>query len=340
MKTMRAAVAVMTVGVLAACGGETSTASSPTTVEPRPPSVEAVVDWRVRAVEVTGAGEFAIEACEGDAPFLCVSRGGETIGAIELATYPAGASALKDGPAVWAAELFDTVVADRRTGCDPTYRLAPLEIEELPFAGETGFRYGFTGSTDDGIVEEVRGHGVLIGGDLHLLVLNALADDGCLAREGELPLDAVEDLTPVLAALAAGSTNLPAVDAPPAPGDPAATGWLRSRNADGRLELDDALVLSGGEAIEAAREDGQLPPDGTLPNDVYIDDDEDDVSVLQAADDLTVELYDCTAGCELRVVDGDAFLRGVVHAFGGAQPMVSLELNGGIVTAIREIYLP
>jgi hypothetical protein len=39
-------------------------------------------------------------------------------------------------------------------------------------------------------------------------------------------------------------------------------------------------MLSGEEAVEAARAAGDLPEDGTLPNDFYIDDPDADTVVL------------------------------------------------------------
>ena len=201
--------------LLAACGSGRDAgapaASSTSTSTSTPPgsAVTATVDWAARTVDLKGASGYEIRFCDGDAPILCVARDGELIGGIELVTFPGGAEALDDGADAWAADHYRTLTADRREGCDPAYELDPDEIEAVTFAGQQGYRYGFTGSIDGRPVERVIGIGAARGDDLHLLVLNALADDGCLAREGELDLTAAADLDRVLDALAAGSANLP-----------------------------------------------------------------------------------------------------------------------------------
>lgn len=349
--TMKAAGAVVLLGLLAACGDggtETTGRAAPSTVPVADVEVgiEAAVDWASRTVEVEGLDGYGIEFCEGDAPLLCVERGGEWIGVIELASFP-DEEALDEGIEAWADDFVTTMAEDRRVGCDPAFEVVGDEPTPAPFAGEDGHRYGFTGRIDGRVVERVVVHVAAVDGTLHLLTVNGLADDGCLSRESELPVDAVDDLTPVLAALAHGSTNLPAVpDAPPAGEDEAPagsgdrSGWLRGRNAEGFVDVDAAVMLSGDEAVAAAREDGQLPPEGMLPNDFYIDDDEASITTLPVSDRLTVELYDCTAGCELRTVDAQAFLRHEVQPFGGEHAFVSLEVRDGVVVALREIYVP
>ena len=335
-------VAVAVVGVLAACGGDDDDRAAPsttTTTTSAPESaVEATVDWRARTVSVDGLDGYEVEFCEGDAPILCVTRAGEWIGGIELASFPGGAEALEDGAEAWAAEHHRTIAADRVEGCDPDYELTPDEVEAVPFGSLDGYRYGFTGSVDGRDIERVVGIGAVDDGDLHLLVLNALADDGCLARESELPLDAADDLAPALAALAAGTVALPAIDAPP-PAAGESTGWLRDRSATS-IELDEAEMLSGDEAVDAARDDGELPTDGELPNDFYIDDDSAEVTILPVSADVTVSLYDCTAGCELRAVDAQAFLRGEIDAYGGDEPLVDVTIRDGEVVSIAELYVP
>lgn len=332
-------VAVVLVVIAAGCGGNDDETAAPSTTTTTTPvrAVEATVDWRARTVSVDGLDGYEIDFCEGEAPILCVTRGGEWIGGIELASFPGGAEALEDGVEAWAAEHYGTIEADRVQGCDPDYEVTPDEVEAVPFGSLDGYRYGFTGTVDGRAIERVVGIGAADGGDLRLLVMNALVDDGCLARESELPLDAASDLAPALDALAAGTTALPAVDAPPAEGG--STGWLRDRSA-ASIELDEAEMLSGEEAIDAARDDGQLPPDGELPNDFYIDDDSAAVTVLPVSQDVTVSLYVCTAGCELRDVDAQAFLRGEIDAYGGDEPLVNVEVRDGAVVSIEEVYMP
>lgn len=106
------------------------------------------------------------------------------------------------------------------------------------------------------------------------------------------------------------------------------------------ITFDPAVLLSGDEAVEAAREDGALPPDGELPNDFYLDDDEAEESTLPLAPGATVELYDCTAGCELGTVDTADFVSGAVAPYGGEHALVELDVVGGEIVTVRELYLP
>lgn len=178
----------------AACGGDGGAAAS-TTLAPATtaaaPGVTAAVDWTARTITVDGHDGPPVAFCEGAAPLLCVGEPGELLGVIALVTVAGGA-------------------ADRREGCDPDVELEAHETADADVAGHDGFRYGLTASIGDRVVERVVGHGAVVGDDLHLLVLNALADDGCLARESELPLDVARQLEPVVAAIAAGSSGLPA----------------------------------------------------------------------------------------------------------------------------------
>lgn len=118
------------------------------------------------------------------------------------------------------------------------------------------------------------------------------------------------------------------------------TGWLRDRQPNGTIVLDPAVLLSGEEAVEAARVDGQLPPDGTLPNDFYVDDDEATTIRFGVADDVKVALYDCTSHCELQPVSAAAFLDGRVQPHGGPNALVSLLVRDGDVVRVAELYLP
>lgn len=207
MKTfLRAAALAIALAVVAACSGGGDTTTAPT-VPVADSTVTADVDWAARTVTVTGVDGYDIDFCEGEAPILCVTRGGEWIGGIELLSFSGGT--LLDDVDRWFADFVTSMGDDRRMGCDPAYEIEGDDLEPASFAAADGHRYGFTGRIDGRVVERVIGYAADIDGTTHLLTMNALADDGCLAREGELPVDAVDDLEPVLAALAGGSTNLP-----------------------------------------------------------------------------------------------------------------------------------
>lgn len=190
--------------LLAACGrggdGAVVAAPDPTTTRP-PAPVTASVDWAARTITLGGDTRFDVNFCEGDAPLLCITDDGVHLGVLELATF--------DGPIAdfdsWAGSFYETIETDRIAACDPTYVLDGEEPVVASFAGALGVRYGFVGRAGDRPVERVLGYAINDSGSLRILVANALADDGCLSRESELPLEVMDDLEPVLAAVAAGS---------------------------------------------------------------------------------------------------------------------------------------
>src|SRR5688572_19387981 len=86
--------------LMSACGGgssgaaadedATSTTSTPPTtepVEPTDPAPEPVdpitVDWTGRTVDPATVDGWSLAFCEGDGPFVCVTRGGRHVGAVE-----------------------------------------------------------------------------------------------------------------------------------------------------------------------------------------------------------------------------------------------------------------
>lgn len=190
--------------LLAACGrggdGAVVAAPDPTTTQP-PAALTATVDWRARTITVDGDVPFDVNFCDGEAPLLCITDDGTQLGVLELATFP---EPVTDFDA-WASSFYDSIASDRVTGCDPTYALDGEKPVAASFAGAVGVRYGFVGTTDGNPVERVVGFAINDAGSLRLLVANALADDGCLHRESELPIDVMDELEPVLAAIAAGS---------------------------------------------------------------------------------------------------------------------------------------
>lgn len=199
---------------LAACGGDdddTSAAPPETTTTTvhdmdESPIVTASVDWTARTVDVQNADAFTIEFCEGDAPMLCVNDVDVPLGIIERASFPDG---VEDGDLdAWAQDFYDSIADDRVVGCDPDYVLEGDDPEPATFAGAEGVRYGFTGTVDGKVVERVIGvAAVRDDGSLDLLAANGLADDGCLSRESELPVQVMDELEPVLLALAEGSAD-------------------------------------------------------------------------------------------------------------------------------------
>ena len=218
---LRVAAVVVSAAVFAACGsGSDPSASTPTTAPGTAPgptvvdgnaATEATVDWEARTVTVSnGPDGYMFDFCDGDAQMICVDVDGETIGSFELGTYPADGVVLDDqGAEAWAAEFVETIGADRKAGCDQGFEVVADDVIPADFAGEGGVRYGYTARLAGRVAERVVVHAAVVDGALRVLALNALGADGCMGRELELPLDVAEDLTPTVAAFAAGSVNLP-----------------------------------------------------------------------------------------------------------------------------------
>lgn len=193
--------------MIAACSGDddptAATTTSTSTTSTTAPAVTASVDWTARTVTVDGTS-YGVAFCEGDAPLLCVtSPSGEHLGVIEHAEYDPVPDL--DG---FADDFAASMREDRVSHCDPDFALEPDETTPTTLFGEPGVRYGYTGTIGGDVVERVVAHASLVEDRLHLVTANFLADDGgCLSRESELPVDAVEDVEPILDAVVAGSTR-------------------------------------------------------------------------------------------------------------------------------------
>lgn len=203
---LRRVLPLLLVLTAAACGADDdpddAAPSTTTTSTTAAPAVTASVDWTARTATVEGTA-YGVAFCEGDAPLLCLtSPEGESIGVIEHAWYD-------DVPDLesFAEDFAASMTRDRTEHCDPAFELEPLETTPSTLFGTDAVRYGYTGSIDGREVERVVGHAADIGDELHIVTANFLADDGCLSREMELPIDAADELEPVLDAIVAGSTR-------------------------------------------------------------------------------------------------------------------------------------
>lgn len=144
---------------------------------------------------------------------------------------------------------------------------------------------------------------------------------------------------------------------PPAPPSPSETpvledgrhfGYIRTVDtgtAPHSLEFDLAQWFTGEEANEAAREDGAIGPEETVPNDYYIRNVNTRLRTLPFEDDVELAVIDWNNCCELREGELEPF----AAAFEGHQPAGSyrgsfspywLTVAGGEVVKIEEQYLP
>jgi hypothetical protein len=110
--------------------------------------------------------------------------------------------------------------------------------------------------------------------------------------------------------------------------------------ASASFEIDEVEILSGDEALAAAREAGVIGPDEDLPNDFYILDRSTDTERFTVSPDATVWIYDCSGGCELTEVALADFLNGRIEPFGGDGAVWTVDITDGVATAIAEVYLP
>lgn len=118
------------------------------------------------------------------------------------------------------------------------------------------------------------------------------------------------------------------------------TGWLLALDDGRTISVDPVRFLSGQEAHDAAVEDGEISEDEELPNDFYIDDIAPDEATYDLDEEATVQLYDCSGGCELVDVALHDFVDGSVIPYGGEHALIDLVVEDGVVVAITEQYVP
>jgi hypothetical protein len=204
MRMSRPVAVGLLVGILTACGSASppgSTSSShPTTPTSSPSSsappststtlVSAPIDWADPSVIVTLGDGWTVQACEGEAPLLCVSRNGSHIGLVEANEYPLDSfegTNPKDpgGSLILIAEDFiDSMAADRAAGCGVGYRLDPHMTSPVTVGGQPGIRFGYTGVMADGSPSErIAQFGTIVGDEVLLLTAAAYDDGGCPGRD-------------------------------------------------------------------------------------------------------------------------------------------------------------
>ncbi len=179
----------------------------------------ATVDWASRTAHVPH-DRWTVEFCEGDAPVMCLTDADGAWGGIELSSWDTAdldvlEAAFADGATAaealdaFAEEFLTTLRADRAEGCGPEYQFTPDASTSTTVAGLPGLRYGFRGIVRGETVEHVVGHAVITDGTLHLFNASGLADDGCLGREGEFPMEAFDAETVDLIGRIAAASTLP-----------------------------------------------------------------------------------------------------------------------------------
>lgn len=176
-----------------ACGTQAiADAVRPPTTKPAPP----VIDWSNRAIDGALPAPWAIEFCEGEGPFLCVSLDGTLVGSLELLDYELDAKDLD----TWAADHLDWIARDRAEGCEDGYEVVADPVREVTAAGRDGRRVSVTGLDAAGDAVE---RSVLYAwhhqGRRFLLAAHGYAEDSCLGRSfSDFSVPDVRDLEPLL----------------------------------------------------------------------------------------------------------------------------------------------
>lgn len=141
------------------------------------------------------------------------------------------------------------------------------------------------------------------------------------------------------------------------PVDSAATvfGYVRSfEESDGAtvIGVDEAQMLTGLEAVAAARADGVIGADEDLPNDFYIRNPDDSTIQLSVSPDVVVTLQACYPDGECvttEQVDGDTWSvllgseddPGLAWQWYGAGALpYDFTIDNDVVVAAHEVYLP
>jgi hypothetical protein len=181
----------------------------------------------------------------------------------------------------------------------------------------------------------------------------ASGDDVAAAPTGSRPTAKPPTTTPVPAAKpaakpAARPAAKPAAKPVAKPATkPATPAPLGDGTYEGRLvridrqhvTVDLVQILSGEAARKAAEEAGELGEDGTLPNDVYVQDLGKRVTVAVAGDG-GFQVYDCSADCELVGTTLEALVDGSTRPYGGANAHVTFRVDHAEVISLVEVYLP
>lgn len=359
--------------VLAACGGdaavEPTTTTQPTTTATTVPDTTTtpptttpteplVIDWDDRAMTVALDGGWTVTHCEGEAPLLCVSRDGETVGVLEYfiadpLTYDAYDPSAADEANLRAiaANFVAAFEQDRASGCGADYGFEPIEPTPFAFGGNAGLAYGFQGVTAGGVPSEYNlQYSALAHGRLIFLVAAAYDEGGCPGKDDLISFDSavLHEFQPHLEALLVSS---------PTPGGDPETGlalpdgfnfaWILE--AEDGLIVDPAYVLSGEEARAQAVADGVIAEGEDLPNDIYIWNPTEDRIRVRMSDDVkwTVIAPGDDGGLAARESSQNevaAILAGgdsgdVYGLMPGLAPFDLLVINGEVVE-VNERYLP
>ncbi len=353
--SMRWAGLFMLAAVAAGCTSTGDVDAQPE--EPETPAVEEpadepmedlsglVADWEA-AFTLTLPNGWTVSHCEGEAPMLCFFDGDRYVGVVELTDYPTPNDVDDADEYLEArgADFIDTMRDDRAIGC-PTLTFEEIPATVVDVAGQRGLRVGFR--LTDAQMREVERHSVyytIHDGSHVTITAGAYADDGCVERLGEFTPDDLGLVQLYIDAIVA-NTPLPALSSFDDGAGVALTDGthlariVRFDPPVNVVDIELVEMLDGQAAIDAARDAGEIGAGEDLPNDFYIRDlDAAMVSIDVAG--ASVEVIDCSQLCERAEVGLADFLSGRRPAMNREFAIFEIEVAGGRVTHIAEIYLP
>jgi hypothetical protein len=170
-----------------------------------------VVDWNRRAISFRSPG-WSFEFCEGEGPFLCITRGNEPVGSVELFRLPVRDHAViadvlgqggseREALEAAAAEFLVVLSADRRIGFGDDYHLRADPPASATVMGKPGLRLVLEGRLAHRVLERIVQYHTIDRDTLYLLGATAV-DGGSL---GEFATDDLKAFEPVFGEIAAAS---------------------------------------------------------------------------------------------------------------------------------------
>ncbi len=169
----------------------TGTPTATPTTRPDDPEPPTEIDWTDPSVVVDLGGGWSIAKCEGDALFLCVSRDGEHVSALEALFFDTATLPLFDPDASVrrnlrriAEDFHESFAEDRAGGCGADYGFERIAFTPATVGAQRGGTFGFIGTMADGSPSEMDVHWATVVDD-HVLMVVASAFDpgGCLAPD-------------------------------------------------------------------------------------------------------------------------------------------------------------
>lgn len=347
--------ATVAIGVILAVGCVPSTVEDvtpPAEGHPPPsagPSEEPddpvlVADW-TGAFSLPLPNGWLLTHCEGDAPMLCFGDGDRHAGVVELLLFPADDVDVDDDGLIVLREhvdvFFEDVRQDRASTC-PHLSFVADEVAETTVGGLSGLR-GEIRLVDAAGVTQERHVVYWAVREGERVVVNAAAygDGGCLQRMGEFVPADLERIAELLDRIVADTPLPPSTVADQGIADGEHVARVVGLDEPvGAVVIDPVELLSGSEALAAARAAGEIGPAEDLPNDFYILDGDAVTHHVGFHDRAVITVVDCTATCGPVEVDRDDYLAGRVRAMNGEYALFSVMIDGGRIRELSEIYLP